>query len=53
MLFGVLTEKLVFFNKQLRVFIVSLMSHLWIRNLPLKLVAEPIYCLPQHLHAIR
>ena len=30
-----------------------LMSLLWIRNLSLKPVAEPIYCLPQHLHAIR
>ena len=30
-----------------------LMSLLWIRNLPLKPVAQPIYCLPQHLHAIR
>ena len=30
-----------------------LMSLLWIRSLSLKPLAEPMYCLLQHLHAIR
>ena len=29
-----------------------LMSLLWILNLSLKLIAEPMYCFPQHLHDI-
>ena len=29
-----------------------LMSILWIRILSLEPVAEPIYCLPQHLHLL-
>ena len=30
-----------------------LMSLLWIQSLSLKPVAEPMYCLPQHLNTIR
>ena len=33
--------------------IYHLMSLLWILNLSLKLIAEPMYCFPQHLHDIK
>ena len=36
-----------------RLTLTVLMSLLWILNLSLKLIAEPMYCFPQHLHHIK